>query len=141
LRTYCDTSAAINAFVSAKVSARLDTGEHYIRLHLLSEFFATMTGRGIPVKDADGHPAKLKLSDNDAAAWLRKFCARVTVVELGVEETLDAFDAAQKKNVQGGKVYDFLHAVAADKIGSVNLLTRNAKDFADLTSKANIEWP
>jgi hypothetical protein len=141
LRTYWDTSAAINAFVSPKVSARLDSGEHYIRLHLLSEFFATMTGRGIAVKDADGNPAKLILSPNDAATWLRKFCGRVNVVELREEETLNALDAAQKKNVQGGKVYDFIHAVTADKLDSAKLLTRNAKDFAGLTAKAIAEWP
>jgi hypothetical protein len=141
LRTYWDTSAAINAFVSAKVSTRLDSGEHYIRVHLLSEFFATMTGRGIPVKDADGNPAKLMLSPNDAATWLRKFCARVKVVDLDIEETLKALDEAQKKNVQGGKVYDFIHAVAADKIDSEKLLTRNAKDFVGLTEKARAEWP
>jgi hypothetical protein len=141
LRTYWDTSAAINAFVSAKVSARLDSGEHYIRVHLLSEFFATMTGRGVPVKDADGNPARLILSPSDAATWLRKFCARVKVVELDLQETLNALDQAQRKNVQGGKVYDFMHAVAADKNDTAKLLTRNAKDFAGLTEKATAEWP
>jgi hypothetical protein len=54
---------------------------------------------------------------------------------------LNALDTAQKKNVQGGKVYDFLHAVAADKIGPVKLLTRNAKDFAGLAQNAAAEWP
>jgi hypothetical protein len=141
LSTYWDTSAAINAFVSPKVSARLDSGEHYIRPHLLSEFFATMTGRGIPVKDAQGNPAKLLLPPNDAAIWLRKFCARVKVVESSVEEILNALDGAQKKSVQGGKVYDFLHAMAADKIDGETLLTRNAKDFLGLALKAKPEWP
>ena len=31
--------------------------------------------------------------------------------------------------------------LAADKTGGVTLLTRNAKDFAGLASKATIEWP
>jgi hypothetical protein len=141
LRTYWDTSAAINAFVSAKVSARLNNGEHCIRVHLLSEFFATMTGRGILAKDTDGNPTTVRLSPSDAATWLRNFCARVSVVDVGLQETLEALDTAQKKNVQGGKVYDFLHAVAADKIGAVTLLTRNAKDFAGLAQKAAAEWP
>jgi hypothetical protein len=141
LSTFWDTSAVINAFVSAKVSARLDRGEHYIRQHLLSEFFATMTGRGIAVKDADGNPARLILSPKDAAIWLRKFCGRVKIIELDIAEILDALDEAQKKNVPGSKVYDFMHAMAAEKIDRVTLLTRNAKDFAGLTVKANIEWP
>jgi predicted nucleic acid-binding protein len=141
LNTCRDTSAAINAFVSAKVSARLDSGDHYIRLHLLSEFFATMTGRGVAVKDANGTPARLKISPTDAASWLRKFSSRVKIVELDVEEILGALDEAQRKNVQGGKVYDFIHAVAADKIEDVTLVTRNAKDFSGLTAKATVEWP
>ena len=131
----------INAFVSAKVSARLDIGEHYIRLHLLSEFFATMTGRGILVKDVDGNLARLILAPSDAAIWLRKFCGRIKIAELGLEEILHALDTAQKRNVQGAKVYDYLHAVAADKIDGAKLLTRNAKDFEGLTAKATIEWP
>jgi hypothetical protein len=54
MKTYWDTSAAINAAFSPEVFSRLDTGEHVARLHLLAEFFATMTGRGIEIADDDG---------------------------------------------------------------------------------------
>ena len=60
MRLYWDTSAAINAIVSKQVWDRLNTDEHFTRLHLFSEVFATMTGRGIPVKDAAGNPARLR---------------------------------------------------------------------------------
>ena len=55
MRTYWDTSAAINAAISPEVFRRLDSGEHVARLHLLAEFFATMTGRGVEITDEAGH--------------------------------------------------------------------------------------
>jgi hypothetical protein len=140
VKSYWDTSAAINALVSPEVWARLSTGEHFARLHLFSEFFATMTGRGIPVKDETGNPARLVLSPKDAAAWLRVFRSKVNLVELDDTETLDALDNAQAHNIQGGKVYDYVHAMAAQKAQSDALLTRNTDDFSDLT-KISLHWP
>ena len=51
MTTYWDTSAAINAAISPEVFRRLENGKHVARLHLLAEFFATMTGRGVEIKD------------------------------------------------------------------------------------------
>ena len=79
MRVYWDTSAAINAAVSAQVFNRLKSDEHCTRAHLFAEFISTMTGRGIPVKDKDGNPARLMLTPNDAAAWLRTFSSKVRV--------------------------------------------------------------
>ena len=79
MKVYWDTSAAINAAVSAQVFNRLNSDEHCTRAHLFAEFFSTMTGRGIPVKDKDGNPARLMLTPNDAAAWLRTFSSKVRV--------------------------------------------------------------
>jgi hypothetical protein len=47
MKTFWDTSAAINAALSPEVARRLESGEHVARLHLLAEFFATMTGQAI----------------------------------------------------------------------------------------------
>ena len=141
MSTYWDTSAIINAVVSPKVSARLSTGEHYTRLHSFSEFFAIMTTRGIQAKDLDGSLNRVVLSQTSVATWLRKFSGRVKLMELNLEETLTAFDEAAAKSVQGGKVYDFGHALAADEAGSAQLLTRNTKHFDGLTQNAKVEWP
>jgi hypothetical protein len=140
MRTFWDTSAAINALVSAEVFSRLDSGEHFARIHLLSEFFSTLTKRGITARQASGQPFRLILTASDAARWLWAFAAKVTFVELTAQEVLDGFDHADERSVVGPKVYDFGHAMAADKVLADELLTRNSDDFAGLT-RARIEWP
>ncbi len=82
MRFYWDTSAAINALISKAVWDRLSSQEHFARVHLLSEFFATMTGRGVCLVDPAGNPVRLVMSAQDAAAWLRRFAGHVTLVEL-----------------------------------------------------------
>jgi len=106
VRTYWDTSAAINALISPNVWARLDSGEHFARLHLFSEFFATVTGRGIPAKDNAGNPVRLVLTPQDASIWLKGFRAKVTLIELDDAEILSALARAHAHSVQGGRVYD-----------------------------------
>ena len=66
MNLYWDTSALINALVSAEVRARLDSGKHHTRSHTLCEFFAIITGRGIMAEDA-GVKLRIKLSAEDAA--------------------------------------------------------------------------
>jgi hypothetical protein len=141
MRVFWDTSAAINALVSPQVWDRLSTDQHFARLHLFAEFFATMTGRGIPVKDRAGNLARMVLTPSDAARWLREFAAKVDLVELTPQETLDALDGAARHGVQGGRVYDYGHSLAADKVGAEVLLTRNIADFTGLPSQARLEWP
>ena len=141
MKVFWDTSAAINAMVSTQVWERLNADEHYVHLHLFSEFFAIMTGRGIPAKDAAGNPARLVLTPSDTVYWLREFAAKVKVVELTATELLVAFDLAAQKSVQGGRVYDYGHALAADKADAQVILTRNLNDFSGLSNKARPEWP
>ena len=140
MKVFWDTSAALNALVSTEVWKRLDAGEHFARLHLFSEFFATITGRGIPVKDRSGNPARLVLTPQDAALWLRVFRAKVKLIDLNDTETLDALDNAQARNVQGGRVYDYGHALAAEKAQADAVQTRNTNDFLGLT-KTKVQWP
>lgn len=141
MKVFWDTSAAINAVVSPQVWERLNVDEHFARLHLFAEFFAIMTGRGIPVKDQAGNPTRLMLTPKDAARWLREFAAKVKLLELTDAETLDALDGAAQKNVQGGRVYDYGHALAAEKADAEVLLTRNLNDFTGLTNRVRPEWP
>ena len=64
---------------------RLNNVEHVAWVHLLSEFFSTMTGPGIEVKEQQGQPARFILAADDAAKWLRTFAAKVVVVDLTAE--------------------------------------------------------
>jgi hypothetical protein len=141
LRTYWDTSAALNALVSPEVWARLDSGVHFSRVHLFSEVFSTITGRGIPARDQAGRSVRIVLSPSDAVKWLRRFSEKIDLIELTRSEILDALEKAQRLNVAGARVYDYMHAVAADQANTDLLLTRNSVDFSGLTSKARIEWP
>jgi hypothetical protein len=141
MRFFWDTSAAINAAVSCKVKARLEADEHLARAHLFSEFFSVMTGRGIPGKDTDGNPVRVTFDADDAARWLRDFAAKVRLVELDGAEILDALELARSRSVQGARVYDYAHALAAIKCNAEVVLTRNTKDFKGLTGSARLEWP
>jgi predicted nucleic acid-binding protein len=44
----------------------------------------------------------------------------------------------RKRGVRGGRIHDYLHAVAAEKSGANKLLTLDRHDFNDLT-KVEIE--
>lgn len=138
MRTYWDTSAIINAFISADVFDHLDHGEHFTRLHSFAEFFSTMTGRGIPALQ-DGVIVRSKITPKDCAAWLRTFADKVEIVEPDRKEVLEALDKAQSLGIQGGHVYDYLHAIAARKAKADTVLTRNEDDFKNLVP--SVEWP
>jgi hypothetical protein len=141
LKVYWDSSAAINAIVSKSVWSRLSADEHFTRSHLFSEVFAIMTGRGIVALDQHGNPGRLVMTSNDAAAWLAGFASHVKLVELDGPELLAALGNAQSQNVVGARVYDYIHALAADKAGADVLLTRNTKDFQSAGGAARVEWP
>jgi predicted nucleic acid-binding protein len=49
-------------------------------------------------------------------------------------DVLTAFQEARKKGVQGGRVHDYLHALAAEQSGAKKLLTLDKNDFKDLTT-------
>ena len=139
MRTYWDTSAAINAAISPEVFRRLESGEHVARLHLLGEFFATMTGRGVEITDAAGHTDRMVFTQETCAAWLRIFAAKVKFVELTQEEALKALDRAQSRGVQGARIYDYWHALVSEKAKADELITRNTRHFQDLAT--NVAWP
>ena len=145
MKTYWDTSAAINAAVSPEVNARLNSGEHVTRLHLLGEFFATMTGRGVEIIGQDGLPERMVFSPKDCSAWLRRFAARVQFEELDKQSLLDALDKAQARGVVGPQVYDYWHVLVCAKAKADLVLSRNTDDFSRwnqaIGGQAKLAWP
>jgi hypothetical protein len=145
LKTYWDTSAVINAAVSTRVMDRLDSGEHVTRLHTLAEFFSTMTGRGVLVRDDQGNVARVVFDPNDCASWLRKFAGKVQFDDLDKAELLNALDKAQSRSVQGTNVYDYWHVLVSAKAKADEILTRNTSHFEPLNQAikgcAKVQWP
>src|SRR5438046_5154848 len=139
MKYFWDTSAAINAAVSPTGSCRLKADGHVARLHLFLEFFSTMTGRGVPGKDANGNPVVLTFDANDAARWLRDFAAKVQLVDLDGAETLAELDKAQARNVQGARVYDYAHALVEINSGAEVVLPRNRKDVSAMTGNERVK--
>jgi hypothetical protein len=137
--TYWDTSAAINAAISPEVFRRLDRGKHIARLHLLAEFFATMTGRGVEITAAAGNIDRMVFTQNECAEWLREFADKVEFEELTKDEALSGLDEAQGLGVQGVRMYDYWHALVANKAKSNERLTRNPRHFQGL--EKNVVWP
>ena len=139
MKTYWDTSAVMNAAVSAEVYAALDAGEHVTRTHTFAEFFNRMTGRGIRCTDAEGNEREVVFAADDAARWLRQFGAKVGAVDLDRSETLEALEGAKAKGVMGRAVHDWLHVCAAAKAGADQVFTRETDGFARLG--AVVAWP
>jgi len=139
MKTYWDTSAAINAAFSPEVLDRLDSGEHMARLHLFAECFATMTGRGILLRDATGNLNRMLFTQKECAEWLKAFAEKVQFEELTKEEALAALEKAQEAGVQGARIYDYWHALVAEKTKADELITRNTRHFQGLAK--NVAWP
>ena len=140
MKIYWDTSAVINAFMSDDVRERLDVGEHVTRLHTFGEFFAHITGRGIRFVDkATGENVLMKLTPDECEDWLREFSKSLTFCELTPEDLMDGLSKAQSRSIQGAAIYDYWHALAAQKAEADILLTRNTDDFKNLAP--NVQWP
>jgi hypothetical protein len=70
---------------------------------------------------------------------VNNLAADLEFVDLSATEVLSALKQARKRGVRGGRVHDFLHAVAADKSSAVRLLTLDEHDFDSLLDRAEAE--
>jgi predicted nucleic acid-binding protein len=128
MSAYWDSSALIEACNSASLRARLHQERGLTRTHSLAEVFSTLTGGNLAFRlDADG-----------ASRTLASLISDLDFQGLTAEEVLQALKEARKRGVRGGRVHDYLHAVAAEKSGAAKLLTLDKNDFNDLT-KVEIE--
>jgi hypothetical protein len=138
VKLYWDTSALLNAVVSASVLERLNRGkDNWTRLHTFCEAFGLMTGRGFANVSGD---ERTVFTPEAAAGWLEKAAMNLTVIELSRFEVLSGLKSAQGLGVKGRRVHDLMHAIAADRAKADVLLTRDTNDFAGL-GKAKVEKP
>ena len=128
MKIYWDSSALMEALDSEPLMVRLKTGEHWTRPQALAEIFSTITGGRLGFRQ----------QTNEAAKMISKLAARLNFIELDAPETLRALIQARQLGVRGGRIHDYLHAVAAEKSGADKLLTLDKNDFSDLT-KVEIE--
>lgn len=114
----------------AECLALLMQGGHAVYSHAFLETFSTLTGGRLGVR-----------VDADLAARLitETVLPRVQVVELPVPDLMDALLRARKLGVRGGAVYDYMHLVAAKKVGANCLFTINLADFDQLCRSGDVE--
>jgi predicted nucleic acid-binding protein len=123
VKAYWDSSALIEACNSTSLRARLHQERGLTRTHTLAEVFSTLTGGNLAFRlDADG-----------AARTVASLAEDLDFQDLTAAEVLQALKEARKKGVRGGRVHDYLHAVAAEKSGAKKLLTLDKNDFTALT--------
>ena len=119
---YWDSSALIEAVQKPEIRQRLENETAFTRPHALAETFSVLTG----------NPAT-RISANDAARVIEYLSKSLSFVDITGEETLSALKAAEKKGVRGGRVHDYLHAVAAEKCKADKIVTLDKNDFNGLT--------
>ena len=122
MKTYWDSSALVQAVWEPQLKRRLQTERGVTRPHALSEIFSVLTGNPVTRIEAD-----------DAAAVLRHLAESLDFVVLTAPEMLAALRTARQRGVRGGRVHDFMHAVAAAKSGAEKILTLGKNDFDGLT--------
>jgi predicted nucleic acid-binding protein len=130
---YWDSSALIDAIHDSDVlSKALESGQSNVtRPHALAEVFSTLTGGRLG----------FKYQADDAARLIEELTQGFAFVDLTADEVKSALLQCQAKGVRGGRVHDWLHAVAARKSGASELLTDNLADFSGLEEGYTLAVP
>jgi predicted nucleic acid-binding protein len=123
MKTYWDSSALVETYNEPELGMRLRKEGGVTRPHTLAEFFSTLTGGRLGIKT----------TAEEAAALAREMAEKMEFVNLNENDVLSALKRARKAGVRGGRIHDFLHAVAAEKAGAKKLLTMDRNDFEELT--------
>jgi predicted nucleic acid-binding protein len=123
MKTYWDSSALIEAVYEPRLLKRLQAERGLTRPHALAEVFSVLTGN-----------PESRLAAEDAAQVVENLAGHLHFVELSAPDVLTAMKSARKFGVLGGRIHDFLHAVAAEKGSAVKILTLDKNDFSELTA-------
>ncbi len=123
MKAYWDSSALVHSLTETSLQFRLKRERGFTRPHALAEAFSALTGNPVTRIDAD-----------DAAEFIASLAANLDFVDISSKEIVAALKTAQKRGVRGGRVHDYLHAMAAEKSGAKNILTLDRNDFTSITS-------
>jgi len=122
MKAYWDSSALVDSLVNSDLQLRLQRERGFTRPHALAEAFSTLTAN-----------PQTRIDTDDAVEFIATLSANLDFVELTAKEIVTTLKTARKKGVRGGRVHDYLHAVAAEKSGAAKILTLDKNDFANLT--------
>lgn len=131
MSSYWDSSAIVEATLSPILFEELKSVRPWCRPHVLAESFSTLTGSRLG----------FRVDSAQVSAILAKMAGHLRFVELSAEETLVALGRAKSRGIRGGRIHDFLHAVAARKAGCSVLFTLNVADFTGIDDQLTIESP
>ena len=126
MKSYC----RLDHKFDLKLRARLhrERGFPSAPMPKLAEVFSSLTKGNL----------EIRLSADDAPKLLTQLAGELDFIDLTAREMVAAFKKARWLGVHGGRVHDFLHAVAAEKAGADKIITLDENDFDGLT-KLEIE--
>lgn len=113
----------VESFVDVSLRSRLRLEGGITRTHALAETFSALTSGNLA----------LRVSADVAARMVADLAQDLEFVDLSSAEVLAALEQTRRRGVRGGRVHDFLHAVAAEKSGAEQLLTTDEHDFESLS--------
>jgi len=129
MKAYWDSSALVLATADLGLRRRLHEDRGITRSHALSEVFSALTGGNLAIRvEADA-----------AAQTVEELAKDLDFTDLEPQEVLTALKQARKRGVRGGRVHDYLHAVAAEKAKVQHLLVTDQHDFDGLTDSVNVQ--
>ncbi len=122
LGRFC-ASARVQSVYDPGIKARFELEGGLTRPHSLAEDFSALTANPVTRLDADS-----------ASRVVGILAEQLDFVDLTAKETVAGLRQARRLGVRGGRVHDFLHALAAEKGKADKILTLDRHDFDDLTS-------
>ncbi|HZV33447.1 MAG TPA: PIN domain-containing protein [Verrucomicrobiae bacterium] len=129
MKAYWDASALVETHLDQELHDRLKNEGAITRTHSLTEIFSTLTGGRF----------LLRVSPDQAASSIEKLVEYLEFVDLTGKEIVEALKKARQMGVRGGRVHDYIHAIAAEKSGAKKLLTLDKNDFTGLSAHLAIE--
>jgi predicted nucleic acid-binding protein len=123
MKTYWDSSALVQSVYDPGIKARFEREGGLTRTHSLAEVFSALTANPVTRLDADS-----------ASRIVGILADRLDFVDLTAREIVTGLRLARRLGVRGGRVHDFLHALAAEKGRAAKILTLDRHDFDDLTT-------
>jgi predicted nucleic acid-binding protein len=127
MKAYWDASALVAACADLEIRTRVQKERPVTRIHSLAEIFSALTGGG---------NLGIRVDASEAAATIADLARDLELVELTAADVLTALKTSRLKGVRGGRVHDYLHAIAAEKQKAAQIVTVDRNDFDGLTAVA-----